>query len=46
MYLFCLLQDAFDEHFPPETRLEDSVKRGLMWTAVGLGALAMVLWAR
>ena len=41
-----IFQDAFDEYFPEQRNIEDSLWKGLVYTAVGLGALAMVVAAR
>lgn len=38
--------DAFDNQFLPETHFEDIVKKGLIVTALGLGALASVILYR
>jgi len=38
--------DAFDDYFPKETSYEDTIWKGLVITALGLGALATVVAVR
>lgn len=39
-------QDTFDDYFPKQTSYEDTIWKGLVITALGLGALATVAAVR
>ena len=41
-----VVQEAFAEYFPDQGEIEDSMWKGLLFTAVGLGALASVVATR
>ena len=40
------MQEAFAEYFPDQGAIEDTMWKGLLFTAVGLGALASVVATR
>lgn len=42
----CNLQEAFASYFPDQGDIEDTMWKGLLFTAVGLGALASVVAIR
>lgn len=41
-----MFQDAFDDYFPKQNSYEDTIWKGLVITALGLGALATVVAVR
>jgi len=46
IHILCNLQDAFVDYFPEPVNLENTVWKGLLYTMVGLGALATMVAVR
>jgi len=44
--IFFFFQDAFVEYFPDQGEFEEKVWKGVLFTAIGLGALATVVASR
>lgn len=46
MCILLFLQDAFVDYFPEHGAVEDKIWKGLVYTAVGLGAFATMVAAK